>query len=37
VFTPPVVAGDPASYVIIVQWSEAGEAAPITFQIGFQT
>lgn len=37
VVTPPVGAGEPASYVITVQWVEAGEAAPITFQIGFQT
>jgi type IV pilus assembly protein PilV len=37
VFTPPVAAGDPASYVIMVQWSEVGEVAPITFQFGFQT
>jgi type IV pilus assembly protein PilV len=37
VFTAPVLAGDPASYVVTVQWSEAGEAAPITFQIAFQT
>jgi type IV pilus assembly protein PilV len=37
VVTPPVGAGEPASYVVTVQWIEAGEAAPITFQIGFQT
>lgn len=37
VFTPPVAAGEPASYVVTVRWSEAGEAAPITFQIAFQT
>lgn len=37
VVTPPVGAGEPATYVVIVQWVEAGEAAPIAFQIGFQT
>ena len=36
-FTAPVGAGEPATYVITVRWVEAGEAAPITFQIGFQT
>jgi len=35
--TPPIGAGEPASYVVTVRWVEAGEAAPITFQIGFQT
>lgn len=37
VVTPPVAAGEPASYVITVQWSEAGENAPVNFQFGFQT
>lgn len=36
-FTPPVGAGEPATYVVTVRWAEAGEAAPITFRIGFQT
>ncbi|HXV08547.1 MAG TPA: type IV pilus modification protein PilV, partial [Burkholderiales bacterium] len=37
VVTPPVGAGEPATYIVTVRWVEAGEAAPITFQIGFQT
>lgn len=37
VVTPPVAAGEPSSYVITVRWSEVGEVAPVTFQIGFQT
>ena len=37
VVTPPVAAGEPASYVVTVRWNEVGEAAPVTFQIGFQT
>src|SRR5262245_1766458 len=35
--TPPAGTGEPASYVITVQWTEVGEAAPVTFQLGFQT
>jgi type IV pilus assembly protein PilV len=37
VVTPPVGAGEPASYIIMVQWAEVGEAAPVAFQFGFQT
>ena len=37
IVTPPVGGGEPDNYVITVRWSEAGEAAPVTFQIGFQT
>ncbi len=31
----PVAAGEPTNYVVTVQWSEAGEAAPVTYAIGF--
>jgi type IV pilus assembly protein PilV len=37
VVTLPVAAGEPANYVVTVQWAEVGEAAPVTFQIGFAT
>jgi type IV pilus assembly protein PilV len=37
VVTLPVSAGEPASYVITVRWTELGEAAPVTFQLGIQT
>jgi len=37
VVTPPLAAGEPNNYVITVRWTEVGEAAPVTFQIGFQT
>lgn len=37
VFIAPVGAGEPANYVVTVQWVEAGEAAPVAFQLGFQT
>jgi len=37
VVTPPIGAGEPASYVVTVRWAEAGEATPVTFQFGFQT
>jgi type IV pilus assembly protein PilV len=37
VVTPPLGAGEPDNYVITVRWTEAGEAAPVTFQLGFQT
>jgi type IV pilus assembly protein PilV len=33
----PVAAGEPANYVVTVRWAEVGEAAPVTFQIGFST
>lgn len=33
----PVAGGEPANYVVTVRWAEVGEAAPITFQIGFAT
>jgi type IV pilus assembly protein PilV len=35
--TLPVAVGEPASYVVTVQWAEVGEALPVTFQLGFQT
>lgn len=35
--TLPVIAGDPTIYVVTVQWAEVSEAAPISFQFGFQT
>ena len=37
VVTLPIIPGDPTSYVVTVQWAEVGEAAPVTFQIGFAT
>jgi len=37
VVTLPAAAGEPTSYVVTVQWDEVGEAAPVTFQFGFQT
>lgn len=37
VVTPPVAAGEPTNYVVMVQWAEVGEVAPVTFQFGFQT
>jgi type IV pilus assembly protein PilV len=37
VVTPPLGTGEPNNYVITVQWTEVGELAPVTFQIGFQT
>jgi type IV pilus assembly protein PilV len=37
VVTPPVAAGEPSSYLVTVRWAEINEAAPVTFQIGFQT
>ena len=35
--TLPVAAGEPTNYVVTVRWAEVGEAAPVTFQIGFAT
>jgi type IV pilus assembly protein PilV len=37
VVTPPLGTGEPNNYVITVQWTEVGEVAAVTFQIGFQT
>ncbi len=37
VVTAPVGAGEPATYVVTVQWVEVNAAAPVTFQLGFQT
>jgi type IV pilus assembly protein PilV len=37
VVVAPVAAGEPANYVVTVQWVEVGEATPVTFQIGFAT
>ncbi len=33
----PLAAGEPATYLVTVRWSEVGETAPVTFQFGFQT
>lgn len=33
----PVAAGEPATYTITIRWTEAGEAAPVTFRLAFQT
>jgi type IV pilus assembly protein PilV len=33
----PAAAGEPATYLVSIQWTEQGEAAPVTFQIGFAT
>jgi type IV pilus assembly protein PilV len=35
--TLPVATGEPTSYVITVRWAEVGEAAPVTFQLAFQS
>lgn len=35
--TLPTAAGEPTTYVVTVRWAEVGEAAPVTFQLGFQT
>ena len=35
--TLPAAAGEPATYVVTVRWAEINQAAPVTFQIGFQT
>jgi hypothetical protein len=37
VVTLPVIPGNPTNYVVVVQWAEVGEAAPVTFQIAFAT
>jgi type IV pilus assembly protein PilV len=37
VVTLPPGAGQPAGYVITVQWAEVGEVNPVTFQLGFST
>jgi type IV pilus assembly protein PilV len=37
VVTLPAAAGEPANYLVSIQWTEQGEAAPVTFQIGFAT
>ena len=37
VVTLPVAAGEPASYVVTIRWSEVGEATPVSFQLGLQT
>jgi type IV pilus assembly protein PilV len=37
VVTAPVAAGEPATYVVTVRWAEINEAAPVAFQLGFQT
>lgn len=35
--TLPVATGEPTNYVITVRWAEVGEAAPVTFQLAFQS
>ena len=35
--TLPVATGEPTSYVVTVRWSEVGEVAKVSFQLGFQT
>jgi type IV pilus assembly protein PilV len=35
--TLPAAAGQPTNYVITVRWAEVGEAAPVTFQLAFQS
>jgi type IV pilus assembly protein PilV len=35
--TAPIGVDEPATYVVSIRWSEVGEAAPVTFQLGFQT
>ena len=35
--TAPAAAGEPATFVVTVQWTEVNEAAPVFFQLGFQT
>ena len=37
VVQPPAAAGEPANYLVSIQWTEQGEATPVTFQIGFAT
>ena len=37
VVTMPVAAGEPTNYLVSIQWTEQGEAAPVVFQIGFAT
>jgi type IV pilus assembly protein PilV len=37
VVTLPVAVDEPATYVVTVRWNEVGEAAPVIFQLGFQT
>lgn len=37
VVTLPAAAGEPANYVVSIQWTEQSEAAPVTFQIRFAT
>lgn len=35
--TAPTGVDEPATYVVSIRWSEVGEAAQVTFQLGFQT
>lgn len=35
--TAPVGVDEPATYVVAIRWTEVGEAAPVTFQLGLQT
>jgi type IV pilus assembly protein PilV len=36
-YTAPTGVDEPATYTVSIRWSEVGEAAKITFQLGFQT
>lgn len=35
--TAPIGVDEPATYVVSIRWSEVGEAAQVTFQLGLQT
>ena len=35
--TAPTGVDEPATYVVSIRWSEVGEVAQVTFQLGFQT
>jgi type IV pilus assembly protein PilV len=35
--TLPAAAGEPTNYVVTIRWAEAGEVAPVTYQIAFAT
>ncbi len=37
VVTAPAGAGEPTTYLVTVRWAEVGAAAPVTFQLGFQS
>lgn len=35
--TAPAGAGEPAIYLVTIRWNEAGDDAPLEFQLGFST